>query len=77
VLATLVRHTDDLQLAEDVAQDAVLRALDTWPRTGIPPQPRAWPHAHRPQPRRRAELLARIDRIAEARPAFDTRWPCR
>jgi RNA polymerase sigma factor (sigma-70 family) len=42
VLATLIRHTGDLQLAEDAVQDAVLRALDTWPRTGVPPQPRAW-----------------------------------
>jgi RNA polymerase sigma factor (sigma-70 family) len=42
VLATLVRHTGDLQLAEDAVQDAVLRALDTWPNTGVPPQPRAW-----------------------------------
>jgi len=42
VLATLVRHTGDLQLAEDAVQDAILRALDTWPRTGVPPEPRAW-----------------------------------
>jgi RNA polymerase sigma-70 factor (ECF subfamily) len=42
VLATLVRHTGDLQLAEDAVQDAVVRALATWPRTGVPPQPRAW-----------------------------------
>jgi RNA polymerase sigma factor (sigma-70 family) len=42
VLATLVRHTGDLQLAEDAVQDAVLRALDTWPRTGVPREPRAW-----------------------------------
>lgn len=42
VLATLVRHTGDLQLAEDAVQDALVRALDTWPRTGVPPQPRAW-----------------------------------
>jgi RNA polymerase sigma-70 factor (ECF subfamily) len=42
VLATLVRHTGDLRLAEDAVQDAVLRALGTWPRTGVPPQPRAW-----------------------------------
>jgi len=42
VLATLVRHTGDLQLAEDAVQDAVLRALDTWPRTGVPTEPRAW-----------------------------------
>jgi RNA polymerase sigma-70 factor (ECF subfamily) len=42
VLATLVRHTGELQLAEDAVQDAVVRALATWPRTGVPPQPRAW-----------------------------------
>ena len=42
VLATLVRHTGDLGLAEDAVQDAVLRALDTWPRTGVPPQLGAW-----------------------------------
>ncbi len=42
VLATLVRTTGSLELAEDAVQDAVLRALDAWPRTGVPPQPRAW-----------------------------------
>jgi RNA polymerase sigma-70 factor (ECF subfamily) len=42
VLATLVRLTGDLGLAEDAVQDATLRALETWPRTGVPPQPRAW-----------------------------------
>jgi RNA polymerase sigma-70 factor, ECF subfamily len=42
VLATLVRHTGDLQLSEDAVQDATIRALETWPRDGVPPQPRAW-----------------------------------
>jgi RNA polymerase sigma-70 factor (ECF subfamily) len=42
VLATLVRTTGSLQLAEDAVQDAVIRALDRWPRDGIPPEPRAW-----------------------------------
>jgi RNA polymerase sigma factor (sigma-70 family) len=42
VLAGLVRTTGSLQLAEDAVQDAVVRALDSWPRTGVPPQPRAW-----------------------------------
>jgi RNA polymerase sigma factor (sigma-70 family) len=31
-----------MELAEDAVQDAVMRALDTWPRTGVPKQPRAW-----------------------------------
>jgi RNA polymerase sigma-70 factor, ECF subfamily len=42
VLATLVRHVGDLQLAEDAVQDATVRALETWPRDGIPAEPRAW-----------------------------------
>jgi RNA polymerase sigma factor (sigma-70 family) len=42
VLATLVRLTGDLPLAEDAVQDAALRALETWPRDGVPEEPRAW-----------------------------------
>ena len=42
VLATLVRVTGNIDLAQDAAQDAVLRALETWPRDGIPDNPRAW-----------------------------------
>jgi RNA polymerase sigma factor (sigma-70 family) len=42
VLATLVRLTGDLQLAEDAVQDATERALAAWPRDGVPAEPRAW-----------------------------------
>jgi RNA polymerase sigma-70 factor (ECF subfamily) len=42
LLATLVRVTGSLDLAEDVAQDAVVRALETWPRDGVPDNPRGW-----------------------------------
>jgi RNA polymerase sigma factor (sigma-70 family) len=42
VLATMVRVTGDLDLAQDAVQDAVLRALQTWPRDGVPDEPRAW-----------------------------------
>ncbi len=42
VLATLVRTTGSFELAQDAVQDAVVRALQTWPRDGVPPQPRAW-----------------------------------
>ncbi|TAM66167.1 MAG: sigma-70 family RNA polymerase sigma factor [Microbacteriaceae bacterium] len=42
VLATLVRTTGSWALAEDAVQDAVVRALQAWPRDGIPPEPRAW-----------------------------------
>lgn len=42
VLATLVRITGDFQLAEDALQDAVLVALEKWPRDGMPSNPAAW-----------------------------------
>ena len=42
VLATLLRTTGSWELAEDAVQDAVVRALETWPRDGVPPEPRAW-----------------------------------
>lgn len=34
--------TDRLQLAEDVVQEALVRALQTWPYYGIPKNPAAW-----------------------------------
>ncbi|MFI5909275.1 RNA polymerase sigma factor [Dactylosporangium sp. NPDC051541] len=42
VLATLVRLTGSLDLAEDAVQDALEKALVTWPDSGIPDNPRAW-----------------------------------
>ena len=42
VLASLARQVGDLALAEDAVQDAVVRALETWPRDGVPPNPVAW-----------------------------------
>jgi RNA polymerase sigma-70 factor (ECF subfamily) len=42
VLATLIRVTGDIDLAQDAVQDAVVRALERWPRDGVPDNPRAW-----------------------------------
>ncbi|MGW1887483.1 RNA polymerase sigma factor [Streptomyces sp. NPDC001970] len=42
VLATLIRHVGDFQLAEDAVQDAFVSAVATWPREGIPGNPGAW-----------------------------------
>lgn len=42
VLASLIRITGDFDLAEDAYQDAMARALETWPRDGLPDNPGAW-----------------------------------
>jgi RNA polymerase sigma-70 factor, ECF subfamily len=42
VLATLIRHLGDFQLAEDAVQDAFAAAVATWPRDGVPANPGAW-----------------------------------
>jgi RNA polymerase sigma-70 factor (ECF subfamily) len=42
ILATLIRLTGDITLAEDALQDAMVKALSTWDSTGIPDTPRAW-----------------------------------
>jgi predicted RNA polymerase sigma factor len=42
LIATLTRIVRDVGLAEDLAQDALVAALERWPRTGIPDNPGAW-----------------------------------
>ena len=42
ILATLIRLTGDITVAEDALQDAMVKALSTWDVTGIPDNPRAW-----------------------------------
>jgi RNA polymerase sigma factor (sigma-70 family) len=42
LIAGLARVTRDLGLAEELAQDALVAALETWPRTGVPPNPAGW-----------------------------------
>lgn len=42
LIATLARMVRDVGLAEDLAQDALLAALETWPKSGIPAKPGAW-----------------------------------
>ncbi|MGH1564272.1 RNA polymerase sigma factor [Mumia sp. DW29H23] len=42
VVASLVRLTSDLSLAEDCAQEAYARASVRWPLDGVPERPRAW-----------------------------------
>jgi RNA polymerase sigma factor (sigma-70 family) len=42
VIARLARMTGDVGQAEDLAQDALLAALETWPKSGVPRNPGAW-----------------------------------
>ena len=42
ILASLIGVIGDFSLAEDALQDALVDALQQWPRTGVPRQPAAW-----------------------------------
>jgi RNA polymerase sigma factor (sigma-70 family) len=42
LIAGLARMVRDVGLAEELAQDALLAALEQWPRTGLPDRPGAW-----------------------------------
>jgi len=42
VLAGLIRRFGDIGLAEDLLQDAYARALERWPREGLPENPAGW-----------------------------------
>jgi RNA polymerase sigma factor (sigma-70 family) len=42
LIAGLTRMTSDVGLAEDLAQDALVAALEQWPSDGVPRNPGAW-----------------------------------
>ncbi len=42
LIAGLTRMVRDLGLAEDLAQDALVAALEQWPESGVPDNPGAW-----------------------------------
>ena len=42
LIAGLARIVRDIGVAEDLAQDALVAALEQWPRSGIPDNPGAW-----------------------------------
>lgn len=42
IVATLIRHFGDFELAEDAAQEAFTAAVDQWRTEGVPESPRAW-----------------------------------
>jgi RNA polymerase sigma-70 factor (ECF subfamily) len=42
LIASLARRVRDIGVAEDLAQDALVAALEQWPETGVPRNPGAW-----------------------------------
>jgi predicted RNA polymerase sigma factor len=42
LIAGLARVVRDVGLAEDLAQDALVAALEQWPESGVPDVPGAW-----------------------------------
>jgi RNA polymerase sigma factor (sigma-70 family) len=83
LIAALARVVRDIGLAEELAQDALVAALEQWPESGVPDNPGAWLMAaakHRALDtlRRRAMLerkhehLAReLESLERAAPDFD------
>src|SRR5262245_59179097 len=70
IIAGIARIVRDVGLAEDLAQDALVAALEQWPQSGIPENPAAWLMAaakhraidrlrHREMQTRKHEELAR------------------
>src|SRR3989440_1049618 len=42
LIAGLARMVRDVGLAEELAQDALVTALERWPESGVPDNPGAW-----------------------------------
>ena len=71
VLATLARTIGDLAVAEDALSEATITALDAWPKTGIPDNPRAWLAV---VARRKALDLLRRESARAAKETAAFRW---
>lgn len=62
LIAGLVRLVRDIGLAEELAQDALVAALEQWPGSGVPDNPGAWLMATAKH--RAIDLLRRRERLA-------------
>lgn len=83
VIAGLARIVRDIGVAEDLAQDALVSALEQWPSSGIPRNPGAWLMAaakhraidhfrrHKMLERKHQELGQDLEKKQEAIPDFD------
>src|SRR5436189_5988704 len=66
IIAGLARLVNDVGLAEELAQDALVAALRQWPESGIPPNPGAWLMATA-----RHQAIDRIRRRQRPRPHLE------
>lgn len=77
IIAGVARLVRDVGLAEDFAQDALVAALEHWPRTGVPDNPGAWlmtTAKHRALDRLRQDALRarKQDQLAQDMDALET-----
>src|SRR5678815_5682471 len=78
IVAGVARMVRDIGLAEDLAQDAQVAALEHWPTEGVPANPGAWlmttaKHRALDRLRRDRNLAAKLEQIGldlEAREAL-------
>jgi RNA polymerase sigma factor (sigma-70 family) len=63
LVAGLTRMTRDVGLAEELAQDALVAALEQWPTSGVPDNPGAWLMSV--SKRRAIDLFRRNERLSQ------------
>src|SRR5690606_25896640 len=77
LIGGLMRMVHDLDLAEDLAQEALVAALERWPETGVPDNPGAWlmtTAKHRAIDRlRRRRMVDRTHDAIKVDPSFGAR----
>ena len=76
IIAGLARLVRDVGLAEELAQDALVIALEQWPVTGVPDQPGAWLMAtakHRAVDllRRQSRYRQKLEDVGRAQPQVE------
>jgi predicted RNA polymerase sigma factor len=79
LIAGLARIVRDVGLAEELAQDALVVALERWPKTGVPDNPGAWLMAtakHRAidRMRRRKRVERKHEELGRQLEAGRRRW---
>ncbi|HMG72335.1 MAG TPA: RNA polymerase sigma factor [Pyrinomonadaceae bacterium] len=84
IVATLIGHFGDFEVAEDAAQEAFVAAVDQWRTDGVPEFPRAWivqtaKHKAIDRLRRRTRIKEKLESLSESgliptvvEPVYDT-----